>query len=62
MVQTVLGEVDLDVAVLEAVGDGGHLQLHDGAELLAGQGAEDDDVVEPVFWECCEVGRMMGGK
>lgn len=36
MVQTVLGEVDLDVAVLEAVGDGGHLQLHDGAELLTG--------------------------
>lgn len=38
VVQAVLGEVDLDVAILEAVGDGGHLQLHDGAELLAGQG------------------------
>lgn len=60
MVQPVLGEVDLDVAVLEAVGDGGHLQLHDRAELLAGQGAENDDVVQPVFWECCEVGCMSG--
>lgn len=48
MVQAVLGEVDLDVAVLEAVGDGGHLQLHDRAELLAGQRAEDDNVVEAI--------------
>lgn len=47
MVQAVLGQVDLDVAVLEPVGDGGHLQLHDGAELLAGQGTENDDVVQP---------------
>jgi len=62
MVQTALGEVDLDVTVLEAVGDGGHLQLHDRAELLAGQGAEDNDVVESVFWECCEVGCMSGRK
>lgn len=48
MVQTVLGEVDLDVAVLKAVGDGGHLQLHDRAELLAGQRAENDNVVEAI--------------
>ena len=34
------------------VNEGGrtYLEVHDAAQLVAGQGAEDDDVVEPVFW------------
>lgn len=48
VVQRVLRHGDLDVAVSQAVGNGLHLQVHDGAELRTGQGLEDDDVVQSI--------------